>query len=76
MREPIQIIFEISTTLILQNGIIIGEAGTISRSNQGRIKRGTQGALAPGPPSSKGPPATKKKTIITIFNNANVIKFF
>ena len=28
---------------------------------QGRIKRGAQGALAPGPPSSKGPPATEKK---------------
>ena len=41
---------------------------------QARIKRGAQGALAPGPPSSKGPPATEKKTIITIFNNANVIK--
>ena len=43
-------------------------------SNQGRIKRGAQGAFAPGPPSSKGPPATEKKTVITIFNNANVIK--
>ena len=37
------------------------------RCGQARIKRGAQGALAPGPPSSKGPPATeKKKTIITI----------
>ena len=44
------------------------------RDNQGRIKRGAQGALAPGPPFPKGPPATQKKTIITIFNNANVIK--
>ena len=32
--------------------------------SQGRIKRGAQGALAPGPPSSKGPPATEK-------NNSN-----
>ena len=45
--------------------------------SQGRIKRGAQGELAPGPPSSKGPPATEKKnnkSIITFFNNANVIK--
>ena len=28
---------------------------------QGRIKRGAQGALAPGPPSSKGPPADWEK---------------
>ena len=28
---------------------------------QARIKRGAQGALAPGPPSSKGPPASEKK---------------
>ena len=41
---------------------------------QGRIKRGEQGALAPGPPFSKGPPATEKKTINTNFNYANVIK--
>ena len=29
--------------------------------NQGRIKRGAQGALAPGPPSSKGPPRDWEK---------------
>ena len=36
--------------------------------------RGGTGGTCLGPPSSKGPPATEKKTVITIFNNANVIK--
>ena len=50
------------------------EGSVINWDYQARIKRGAQGALAPGPPFSKGPPATEKKTIITIFNIANVIK--
>ena len=37
--------------------------------------RGGTGGTCPGPPSSKGPPATEKKTIIIILNNAMLLKF-
>ena len=50
------------------------ELHDLGLSDQARIKREGHRGHLPRAPFLQGAPATEKKTIITIFNNANVIK--